>query len=57
MCFGGKPKTLIKWDAVDGHKEVVQGILGISDNFEHENYLGLPLTFGRSRSKELRYMV
>ena len=31
-------------------------IMRIQRSMEHDNYLGLPLMFGRSKAKELRYI-
>lgn len=40
-----------------GDKDMVCGVVGIRGVFEHENYLGLPLSVGRRDSRELNYLV
>lgn len=40
-----------------GDKDMVRGVLGIRGVFEHENYLGLPLSIRKSRCRELKCLI
>ena len=52
----GKLAIFFSRNTTDEDKNMAMEILGIRRSLEHESYLGLPMLFGRSKAKELRYI-
>ena len=40
----------------DADKNIAKRLLGIHRSMKNDNYLGLPLLFGRGKAKDLRYI-